>query len=115
LAQPQKVLFLKFETLSFTRLQLAKTLAPRDLTDWRVKRILDAIEAVVHAKRAHIPKRLSERFEANWPAIIHQIRTARNDADIPVDVEPVTADEVHASLLVFPQLATLAYELKSWD
>ena len=97
-----------------TKLELAKTPAPRDLTDWRVKRILDALEAVVNAKRADIPKRLFERFEANWPAITHQIRTARNEAGHPVDVEPVTAEEVHGSLLIFPQLAALGSELKAW-
>jgi len=57
---------------------------------------------------------LFERFEANWPAITHQIRTARNEAGHPVSVEPVTPEEVHASLLIFPELAALAGQLATW-
>jgi len=61
-----------------------------------------------------MPNPLFARFEANWPAFTHQIRAARNDAGHPVSVDPVTADQVHASLLIFPEFATLASELRSW-
>ena len=96
------------------KLHLAKTSVPKDLTDWRIKRILDGIEAVITAKKGDIPKDLFERFQANWPAITHQIRTVRNDAGHPINVDPVSQDEVHGSLLIFPQLASLASELKDW-
>ena len=61
-----------------------------------------------------MPPTLFERLEANWPAFTHHIRTARNDAGHPVRVDTVTADEVHASLLIFPQLAALATQLADW-
>jgi hypothetical protein len=32
----------------------------------------------------------------------------------PVSVDPVTPDTVHASLLIFPELATLAEALFQW-
>jgi hypothetical protein len=31
-----------------------------------------------------------------------------------VSVEPVTPEEVHASLLIFPELAALAGQLATW-
>jgi len=96
------------------RLQLMKTTVPKDLTDWRIKRILDGIEGIITSKKGEIPKALFERFDANWPAVTHQIRTVRNDAGHPINVEPVVPDEVHGSLLIFPQLASLASALKDW-
>src|SRR5215813_442625 len=96
------------------KLELAEANIPKSLKDWRLKPILDAIEAVISNKKDNIPKPLFERFEANWPAFTHQIRSARNDAGHPVNVDPITAEEVHASLLIFPQLASLAAELKTW-
>jgi hypothetical protein len=81
------------------RLQAIGRPIPSGLTDWRLKRILVAIEATTVARKASMPSALFERFEANWPAFTHQIRTARNEAGHPASVEPVTAEEVHASLL----------------
>jgi hypothetical protein len=96
------------------KLREVKTSVPKDLTDWRIKRILDGIAAVLTAKKGDIPKDLFERFEANWPAITYQIRTVRNDAGHPINVDPVSQEGVHGSLLIFPQLASLASELKDW-
>jgi hypothetical protein len=96
------------------RLQVLGQPTPPDLADWRVKRVLSALERLITAKRNSLPAPLFERFEANWPAFTHQIRTARNDAGHPVTVEPVTPEEVHASLLIFPELATLAQQLQEW-
>jgi hypothetical protein len=96
------------------RLQALGQPVPADLTDWRVKRILASLETMITAKRAALPMPLFERFEANWPAFTHQIRTARNEAGHPVAVDPVTPEEVHASLLIFPELATLAKQLQAW-
>lgn len=87
---------------------------PSTLTDRRVKRLLTALEAAITAKKAGMPPTLFERFQANWPAFTHQIRTARNEAGHPVTVDPVTAEEVHASLLIFPELVMLATQLEAW-
>jgi hypothetical protein len=96
------------------KLQSPSQLIPAGLSDWRIKRVLAAVEQALVAKGAIMPTALFERLEANWPAFTHQIRTARNDAGHPVGIEPVTADEVHASLLIFPQLAALAGQLTGW-
>lgn len=97
-----------------TRIQKVGQSVPPGLRDWRIKRILLTVEATLVTKKAIMPKTLFERLEANWPAFTHQIRTARNEAGHPVSVDPVTADEVHASLLIFPQLAALAKQLGGW-
>ena len=96
------------------RLQTLGQSVPSGLADWRIKRVLSTVEATLVVKKAVMPTTLFERFEANWPAFTHQIRTARNDAGHPVSVDPVTGDEVHASLLIFPQLAALATQLRDW-
>lgn len=96
------------------RLQALGHSAPGGLTDWRVKRILGSLETMIAARKAALPVPLFERFEANWPAFTHQIRTARNEAGHPVTVDPVTAEEVHGSLLIFPELATLAKQVEEW-
>lgn len=96
------------------RLQALGQPVPADLNDWRVKRVLSSLETMITAKRHALPASLFERFGANWPAFTHQIRTARNEAGHPVTVEPVTAEEVHASLLIFPELATLAEQVQEW-
>jgi hypothetical protein len=49
-----------------------------------------------------------------WPAFTQQIRTARNEAGHPTSVDPITPETVHALLLIFPELAKLGSELKSW-
>ncbi len=38
----------------------------------------------------------------------------RNEAGHPSSIDPVTPDTVHASLLVFPELARLAKGLTDW-
>jgi hypothetical protein len=96
------------------KLQALSQPIPAGLGDWRIRRVLASVEQALVTKRATLPPALFERLEANWPAFTHQIRTARNDAGHPVSVEPVTADEVHASLLIFPQLAALAGQLTGW-
>ena len=96
------------------KLQALSHPIPAGLNDWRIKRVLSTMETALSAKQAMMPPALFERLEANWPAFTHQIRTARNDAGHPVSVEPVTADEVHASLLIFPQLAALSTQLADW-
>ena len=51
-----------------------------------MKRVLSTLEATVVARKVSMSPALFERFEANWPAITHQIRTARNEAGHPVAV-----------------------------
>jgi len=87
---------------------------PRNLQDWRVKRVIDSLKGELELQKGNMPPSLYEAFEAYWPAFTQQIRTARNEAGHPTSVEPVTPETVHASLLIFPELARLGSELKSW-
>jgi hypothetical protein len=87
---------------------------PSDLNDWRIKHILDTIEKILTPKKPLMPHDLGEAFDSYWPAFTGQIRTARNDAGHPISVDPVTPTTVHASLLIFPELAKLASTLIIW-
>lgn len=87
---------------------------PRDLEDWRVKKILVSIENVIQQRNKLIPGSLFESFEAYWPAFTHQIRAVRNDSGHPASIDPVTPDNVHASLLIFPELGILVDRLMKW-
>lgn len=93
--------------------EIGKT-SPKDLNDWRTKKVLDAIKKEIESKKATIPTALFESFEAYWPAFVQQIRTSRNEAGHPSSIEPVTEEIVHASLLIFPALAKLTSELTAW-
>lgn len=61
-----------------------------------------------------MPRPLAEMFNAYWAAFTQQIRTSRNDAGHPNSIAPVSHEIVHASLLIFPELAKLASELRTW-
>ncbi len=87
---------------------------PSKLGDWKVKTVLDAIEDLIIQKKKDIPKGLYERFDSYWSAFTQQIRTVRNESGHPISIEPVSQDMVHASLLIFPELAVLAKDLADW-
>ena len=85
-----------------------------NLKDWRTKRILDAIKDELDKQKNAMPGPMAEIFEAYWPAFTQQIRAVRNDAGHPSSVDSVTPEAVHASLLIFPELARLTANLKLW-
>ncbi len=107
-------LVLNIQASLIDRMESIGAKMPKDLKDWRVKRILGAIETVLSQRKKKIPNSLFESFEAYWPAFTHQIRTVRNESGHPVSIQPVTPDRVHASLLIFPELGVLADSLKGW-
>lgn len=86
----------------------------KGLADWRAKTILEALKKELDINKSHIPIPLWEAYQSFWPAFTQQIRAARNDAGHPTNIDPVTEDTVHASLLIFPELAKLSNELSSW-
>lgn len=92
---------------------MGKTI-PRDLKDWRIKRVIDALKKELDDQKDNMTKELSEEIESYWPAFTQQIRSTRNEAGHPKNTEPVTYDTVHASLLIFPELVKLASNIKSW-
>lgn len=87
---------------------------PKDLSNWQLKRVLDALKRALDQQKNLMPGKLSEAFEAYWPAFTQQIRVARNDAGHPSGLNPVTPETVHASLLIFPELVKVSAELKVW-
>src|SRR5260370_28835943 len=86
----------------------------KGLKDWRIKVVSDALRSCLDGAKAGFSRELRDAFEAYWSAFAQQIRATRNDAGHPTSVQPVTTDTVHASLLIFPELAKLACALKSW-
>lgn len=92
---------------------LGKTI-PNNLNDWRIKRVLDTLKNELDSKKKDFPNLLWESFLANWPAFTHQIRAARNDAGHPSSIDPVSQEQVHASLLIIPELAKLVTDLIAW-
>lgn len=84
------------------------------LSDWRIKTVLDAVNAELSKHTKSMPPKLRESHAYNWPAFTQQIRAVRNDAGHPNSVAPVTPESVHASLLIFPELHALTTELLDW-
>jgi hypothetical protein len=79
-----------------------------------VVRILAGLKKTIDASASQLPRSLREEYESYWPAFTQQIRAARNDAGHPVSIDPISFDTVHASLLIFPELAKLSVALMSW-
>lgn len=91
----------------------------RDLKGDLVKKVLDAIEKellpyTTRSVATPMPALLAESFSSYWPAFTSQIRTIRNDAGHPNNVDPVTPETVHAALLIFPLQVKLTLDLTSW-
>lgn len=88
---------------------------PRALRDWR-KAFCDEMTRILMQKcqDKKLTGDLREHFEMHWSSLIGQIRLSRNDAGHPSNPAPVTEEQVHASLLIFPELAFLCEDLSQW-
>jgi hypothetical protein len=86
----------------------------KNLIDWRIKTIFDALQGLFEKNKLKFSHELRESFDQCWSPFVYQIRVARNDAGHPTSIEPVTSDRAHASLLVFPELAKLTNSLAAW-
>jgi hypothetical protein len=95
-----------------TKLKQLQKAVPKDLTDWRIARVLQALRTIFNG--CALPSDLKATYEAYWSAFTQQIRAVRNDAVHPSSVDPITPDAVHASLLIFPELLRLAHALRAW-
>lgn len=87
---------------------------PKGLSDWRIKTVNDALHSFLDGYLTKMPHDLRVEYEAGWSAFAQQIRSARNEAGHPVNVDPLAPDTVHASFLVFPEIARTATKLRSW-
>lgn len=84
------------------------------LKDWKVKAVRDALAKEFEKRKADMPKELFESFTAYWTGLGEQMRKVRNDAGHPESIAPVSPESVHASLLIFPELAKLVHDLGDW-
>ncbi|MEW6330274.1 MAG: hypothetical protein AB1560_02335 [Pseudomonadota bacterium] len=96
------------------KLQALNRAVPNGMNDWRFKLVLDAMYLFFDQSSGQMPREMRDPFKSYWPAFLQQIRTARNEAGHPSSIDPVTFDTVHASLLIFPELARLTQQLGSW-
>jgi hypothetical protein len=107
-------IILTLRDVTVARLQDLNKPVPRPMLDWRIKTIADNLYDFFASHAKSFGRELKEPFEAYWTAFAQQIRAVRNDVGHPSSIDPVTPDTVHASLLVFPELARLANGLDEW-
>lgn len=107
-------LILRLRDKLVSKLSTAGTPLPTGLSDWRIKTVRDALTTYCDGQKGTMPRSLRETYDAYWSAFAEQIRRVRNDAGHPQSVDPVSEEAVHASLLIFPELAHLISELEVW-
>jgi len=105
---------LDLRDLTVQKLTALNRTVPASLNDWRIKTVSDSLRSFFEGYSRSFNRELREPFEAYWAAFAQQIRASRNEAGHPASVDPVTPDTVHASLLIFPELARLANGLSNW-
>lgn len=96
------------------RLESTGRVAPRPLSDWRIKIVADSAIALLQENVRRLPRELKEPLDSFGPAFLQQIRAARNDAGHPSDVAPVTFETAHASLLMLPDLGSWITGVRDW-
>lgn len=82
------------------------------LGSWQVKAVLKGLKNYFDNEKSNFDQGLKEEYEAYWPAFSQQIRAVRNEVGHPSSIDPITEDVVHASFLIFPELAKLASKLE---
>lgn len=107
-------LILELRDVLLIKLNDVRVRPPKDLDDWRIKRVLDSMHGYFSSVKDRLAPELRDEFEAYWTAFAQQIRAVRNEVGHPSSVQPVTVDTVHASLLIFPELAKLQNKLANW-
>lgn len=85
-----------------------------ELSATKIKTITAALRRHFDGVKVGFTTELRDQFDAYWSAFSQQIRVVRNDVGHPKSVDPVTPESVHASLLVFPELARLVATLDAW-
>jgi hypothetical protein len=83
----------------------------KKLSDWKIKVVLTELRSIFQSQKNKMPHELFEQLDSNWSAFTYQIRQVRNDAGHPENIGNITEDKVHAALLIFPELASLANKL----
>lgn len=96
------------------RLEELKIVIPKKLNDWKIKTVTDQIYKILLNSSSEMGHSLQEAYEVYWPAMVHQIRISRNNAGHPVDLESITFESVHSSLLIFPEIVSFTNEIVKW-
>ena len=104
------------------RLSVLSRPAKPKLRSFSIKAVLDEISSVlglaldkaITASKDQGSRKLREAFEHYWLPMTHMIRVSRNNAGHPGSIDPVTWEDVHSSLLIFPHVAKIADELTKW-
>lgn len=107
-------MILNLRDLTVQKIKVLGKSIPSDMNDWKIKTISDSLRDFFDSESRNFSRQLREMFDAYWAAFAQQIRATRNEAGHPTSVDPVTQDTVHASLLVFPELARIADGLSIW-
>ena len=109
-----ELILLELRDTLIDRIKTIGATVPKDLQDWKVKRILDSFKGEIDKRAKSMPIALREAYESYWLAFTQQIRVVRNDAGHPISVDPITPETVQAALLIFPELADLSARLREW-
>ena len=84
------------------------------MKDWKIKSIIDGLDGYIRSRTPAMDAKLKDEYEATWSGFSSYIRMVRNEAGHPTSVEPISDEQVHAALLMFPGLASLAQKLSAW-
>ena len=84
------------------------------LNQWKIKTVLHQLANEFTQRKSDMPRDLQEEYESHWSTFTGQIRLTRNEVGHPSSIAPVTPERVHASLLIFPELAELSSRLIQW-
>ncbi len=87
---------------------------PKELKDWKVKTIFKGIKIMLDNQIGNMPDHLKDGYNAYWPALNEQIRRTKNDAGHPENISFFTYEDVHASLLMLPNIAKLTNHLMNY-
>ena len=92
-----------------TKLEQLQKTVPKDLTGWRIARVLQALRTIFYGCRG-FEGELGGLLERVYPANPCGSQRCRPS----LKRRPITPDAVNASLLIFPELLRLADALRSW-
>lgn len=87
------------------------TKPPKGLSDWKAKTIFNTLKTILDKYINNMSSDLRDEYNAYWPAFNEQIRRTRNDAGHPENISSFKFEDVHASLLMFPNVAKLTTHL----
>lgn len=106
-----ETLILELRDTCIEAMQTAGQPVPKKLRDWKLKTVLAALQKIVEENEEQLGEQLVAEYHVHWSAITYQIRTTRNDAGHPSNIDPIEVESVHASYLLLPRLGALTSAL----